>query len=202
MTKNGLTAFNTYLKKNVETPLIKFLKKYSVSNQGLDHKKTFPSHLKQINPKTKTLVNYCYPYSKKDCFKKDCGYKLEKLDKLKGDTTYLGNISIEILLEKTSKISQKNYSFKFWYSENQYMPKNNSSDKFQEINFNFRIEKDQRHSKDELEFHSSFLHSRPRIYSKHITITGFLNYIENHIFLLTEEVANGVLAHISKANRI
>ncbi len=202
MTSQDLVSFNNYLKKNIESPLSKFLKKHSLLIPKQSFETSFPNYLKKLEPLSKTLVRCSYPYVKRDTFNKNEGYKIEKANKLRGNIVYLGNVCAEVILEKKNRIRLKEYSFKFWYSDNKYIPLNNSNQRCQEINFNFRIEKDSRHRKDDLEFHASFLHTQPRIYSKELSMAGFLNYVEDQLLLLTEEIANGLWVHISEVNRL
>lgn len=203
MNKRLSPQITSYLKEKVEIPLTSFIKEHSLLLKKSGVAFPVPNHLKKMAFIKKGNVRCEYPEVKKDVFTKNAGYKLEEVNKQHGTIDYLGNISIELILEeKQRKIEVEKYCYKFWYSDNKYITIDKNDNQCRKINFNFRIDKHKRHSAAGLEFHTAFLHTQPRIFSTDLSVENFLKFIKEHVLLLTREVANEILTHISESNRL
>lgn len=196
-------TINTFLLKNVETPLIEFFKGYrpggrfSVNENG---------ELRKSSREIEYAADYSYvrclfPRVQRDSFGEHAGYRIEKKPAATGEVVYLGNFSIEVRLAKNNnRVLCSDYSYKFWFSDSKYTFITGGGEECGKETFHFRLEKDPSHG--ELKFHTSMLHSWPRIESVDSSVPDFLSFLEKNILPATEGISLKTWRHVAQINNI
>lgn len=201
MTKDDLQSVEKFLSSNVEPELIKFLLNHHKNFIG-GKLTAFPKQYRDISVSklNEEQIIVSYPKCERDDFLQTTGLEISYFDKGAGEYSYLGNISLMIVLEKDRRSWQVvGYSYKYWFANNSYIlcatqPLQNK------INFNFRLDWDKNHQSDGLEYHATFLHSLPRIHTKNFTLENFFTYLESNVLPFSKAVVNGIQEHIGVIN--
>lgn len=198
MKADDIKKLKVFLNSCGERDLTTFLKdnneRFIGSNLSL-----FPDTLRSI----KSISDGCtveYPNCSRDNFNKDEGIVISYFDKAEGKFIYLGNLSVELTIKKSSsKFNIVGYSYKYWFTKNSYIL-STEKESFDKINFNIRFDWDSRHKSEGLEYHTTFLHTLPRTKGVELKINDFLSYLKKEIIPLSYRVANGIDSHIGLVN--